>query len=352
MPAARRGTIRLVAGTGLPGEGGDGGPATEAEFSAPAAVCLDEAGNLFVADHASFSVRRVDAASGIISTVAGGLQDLPEGLPDCDEVDACEQALPDGAPAVCAALEATAMAVRAEHLVLALPDENRVRFVDLKTGQLHTLAGTGQPGFGGDGSSALGARLNEPAGIAFGPDGSLYVADTENDRVRRVAPADGIISTLAGGGPQAPPDQGQSVPALEVRLTHPRYLVVEPSGALVVSSDQGVFRLFPDSGLLSSLVADTGPCDELTMGLDGMTCDADGSLYFSCPMRSAVMRLPAGGTELEQAVGSGCIGDSCLEEGDLDLVDLVSPKGLATTGDGKLVFVDGALLQAFLVEFD
>jgi len=352
MSARRRGTIRLVAGTGLSGEGGDGGPATEAEFSAPSALCVDAGGNLFVADHASFSVRRVDAATGIISTVAGGLQDLPAGLPGCGEIDVSQQALPDGAPALCAALEASCLAASGDRLVLALPDENRVRYVDLRTGLLHTLIGTGQPGFAGDGASALAARLDEPFGIAFDSDGSLYVADTQNDRVRRVAAADGTITTVAGGGRAAMPSRGQRAHALDARLTHPRHLVIEPAGTLVVSCDQGVFRLFPDEGLLAGLAADSGPCDELTMGLDGLACDPSGTLYFSCPLRSAVMRLTPGGAELEQAVGSGCIGDTCLEQGDADSVDLISPKGLATTADGGLYFVDAALLQAFLVQFE
>ncbi len=352
MSGVRRGSIRLVAGSGESGEGGDGGPATQATFSAPAVLCLDDHGNLYVADHAAFCVRRIDSATGIISTVAGGLLELPDGLPGCEDVDPAEQALPDGAPAVCAALEAAGMAVWSDRLVIALPDENRVRFVDLKTGRLHTLAGTGAPGFDGDGGPALTAELNEPSGIAFGLDGDLYVADTENDRIRLVSAADGTISTLAGGGADSPPTLGRSTPALQAHLSHPRHLVVEPAGSLVVSCDQGVFRVVPDTGLLSSLVADTGPCDELTMGLDGMACDPDGNLYFSCPLRSAVMRLSAGASELEQVVGTGCIGDACLEEGETDLVNLISPKGLASTLDGRLYFVDAALLQTFLVEFE
>ncbi|TLY15705.1 MAG: hypothetical protein E6K69_05635, partial [Nitrospirae bacterium] len=166
---------------------GDGGPATSATLNFPSAVAVDERGNLYIADTMNYRVRKVDAVTGIISTVAGTGQCRFSG---------------DGGPAVVAALnEPVALAVDGEgHLYIADQSNNRVRMVDLNTGVMATVAGTGEAAYSGDGMLGSEAALAGPSGLAVGPDGTLYIADTFNGRIRAVDPETGVIRTVAGDG--------------------------------------------------------------------------------------------------------------------------------------------------------
>ncbi len=343
------GDIRVVAGTGEAGESGDGGPAERAALFSPGALCLDEQGHLYIADRDAFSVRYVDAADGTIRTVAGGMAESLAGSVDCADFDACQQALPDGAPAVCAAIDAADMVVRAGRLLLALPDEHRVRYVEFDSGRLYTLAGTGEPGFTGDGGPARAACFQEPAGIAFDADGNLYVADSENDRVRRVAAAGGLVETVAGGGTLDPCRSDEPPAAREARLVRPRRLAVLPGGELVIGSDAGVFRLERADRRLRPLVPDGDACDELTLSIDAVDCDDRGNLFFASSLSQAIWMLAAGSQRLVRVVGSGCLGQcECLEAP--TAVDLASPRGLVVSGDKKLYFSDAGVYRTFRVD--
>jgi sugar lactone lactonase YvrE len=349
MPDYRQGRIEVVAGTGVAGDQGDGGPARLAELFLPVALCLDAEGHLFISDYNSFSIRRVDAASQVITTVAGGMSE-----PDAwgGDFDPCEQALPDGQPAIWAALEASDLVVRGSRLYLALPEENRIRYVDFKTGRLFTLVGTGQAGCDGDGGPALTGELNEPNGICFDPAGNLYVADAENDRIRRVESASGLLHTVAGGGAQPICHVEEPIAALEAELIHPRCLLVLPDGTLVVGSENGVFRLDLVAGLIAPLVAGSGACEELSLGVDAMACDPQGNLFFTSSVQQVIWMLAPGGRELVRVVGSGCLGTECPEAGTAGAIDLASPRGLAVSNAGVLYFSDAGIYQAFRVVFD
>jgi sugar lactone lactonase YvrE len=132
-------------------------------------------------------VCKVDAVTGIISTVAGTGQRRFSG---------------DAGPAVAAALnEPVALAVdRKGHLYIADQSNNRVRMVDLESGVMTTVAGTGEATYTGDGMLASETALAGPSGLALGPDGALYIADTFNGRIRKVDPETGVITTVAGDG--------------------------------------------------------------------------------------------------------------------------------------------------------
>jgi sugar lactone lactonase YvrE len=343
------GDICVVAGTGEAGESGDGGPAERAALFSPGALCLDEQGSLFIADQNSFSVRCVDVAEGTIRTVAGGMAEPPGDETGIGGFDACEQALPDGAPAVCAAIDAADLAACAGRLLLALPDEHRVRYVELDSGRLYTLAGTGEPGFTGDGGPAREARFQEPAGIALDADGNLFVADSENDRVRRVGAAGGLVETVAGGGTSDPCRDDEPPAALEARLMRPRRLAVLPDGDLVIGSDAGVFCLERATRRLRPLVADRSACDELSLSIDAVDCDDRGNLFFASSLSQAILMLAAGSQRLVRVVGSGCLGQcECLEAP--TAVDLASPRGLVVGGDKRLYFSDAGVYRTFRVD--
>ena len=203
------GTVRyIVAGT-APAKrfSGDGGPADQALLNFPTAVVVDRAGHLYIADTLNHRVRRVDAVTGVITTVAGLGQPRYSG---------------DGGLAVEAGLnEPAALAVSDGGLLyIADQNNNRVRAVDLATGVIRTVAGTGTAAYNGDGMAATETGLAGPAGVALAPDGTMFIADSFSGRIRAVDPGTGLISTVAGDGgeyryqgPDEPPSRSLSRPS-------------------------------------------------------------------------------------------------------------------------------------------
>ena len=173
---ALSGKITTVAGDGTHGYAGDGGPAVDAELAGPAGLAVDAAGNLYIADSLNSRVRRVDAASGTIKTVAG---------------DGSYGAGADGLAATSVALSyLSGLAVDAAgNLFIADTGNSRVLRVDAASGVLTTLAGSGIRGFAGDGGAAAGAKLDAPTELAVTAGGAVYIADTGNSRIRLVSQA-------------------------------------------------------------------------------------------------------------------------------------------------------------------
>ena len=203
------GTVRYVVTGTAPAKrfGGDGGPADQALLNFPTAVVVDQAGHLYIADTLNHRVRRVDAVTGVITTVAG------LGQPRCSG---------DGGSAVEAGLnEPAALAVSPVGILyIADQSNNRVRAVDLATGVIHTVAGTGTAAYNGDGVAATETGLAGPGGLALALDGTLFIADSFNGRIRAVDPVTGLIRTVVGDGgeyryqgPDEPPSSSLSRPS-------------------------------------------------------------------------------------------------------------------------------------------
>jgi uncharacterized repeat protein (TIGR01451 family) len=164
--------ITTLAGDGVAGYSGDGGPATSASLNNPTSVAIDGLGRLYIGDEFNYRVRRVDLGTGTIATVAGTGTSGFSG---------------DGGAATSANVQVTALATDSEgNLFLTSSSNRRVRFVDATTGLIETIAGNGLAGFAGDGGPAVLARLNRPAGVALDGAGNLLLADSSNDRIRRV----------------------------------------------------------------------------------------------------------------------------------------------------------------------
>ena len=207
--------------------GGDAGPAADALLNFPSAIAVDEDGHVYVADTMNHRVRRVDANTGLISTFVGVGQPRFSG---------------DGGPSIHAGLnEPAALAVWGARLYVADQSNNRVRMVDLSTGTITTVAGTGSAAYNGDGMPAVEASLAGPSGLAVGRDGTLFIGDTFNGRIRAVHPGTGVISTVAGDGG----DYRYQGPTEEpcASLARPSGIAVDQEGNLFITdSDNHLVR--------------------------------------------------------------------------------------------------------------
>src|SRR5438876_901164 len=210
--AAATGIITTVAGNGVFGFAGDGGAATGARLNYPSGVALDASGNLYIADQNNNRIRKVDAATGIITTVAGN--DSPTFFGD------------GGAATNASLYDPTGVALDASgNLYIADQYNHRIRKVDAATGIIATVAGNGIPDFAGDGGAATYASLYHPSGVALDASGNLYIADQYNHRIRKVAAATGIITTVAGNG--SPAFAGDGGAAARAGPNHPAGLALE-----------------------------------------------------------------------------------------------------------------------------
>jgi len=217
---AKTGVIQTIAGTGKEGYSGDGGPATKAEFRQPHSIALDDAGNVYIADIGNHRVRRVDATTGTIDSIAGnGEKQLPK-----DNGSAKGQAV----------LGPRSLFVHGQTLWICLREGNSVWKLDLPNDRWHHVAGTGKKGFTGDGGPAKDATFDGPKGIALGPDGDVFVADTENQAIRRIDPKAGIISTVAGAGPKLKGKLGDGGDATKAQLARPHGVCVGPDDAVYI----------------------------------------------------------------------------------------------------------------------
>jgi sugar lactone lactonase YvrE len=206
--------ITTVAGTGKEGYAGDGGPAKQAEFRQPHSIAFAPDGHLLICDILNFRIRSLDLAKGTIETWAGtGQRGKAE----------------DGAPLKTTPLDGPrALAIdKAGNYYLALREGNAIYRMDVKAGKLYRFAGTGEKGFTGDGADAKSARLSGPKGVALAPDGSLYIADTENHAIRKVD-RNGIITTVAGDG-----QRGDGP-----RLARPHGVFVDTNGAVYIADSE------------------------------------------------------------------------------------------------------------------
>jgi len=212
--------ISTVAGTGEKGFGGDGGPATKAKFSTPQSIALDNENNIYIADIGNHRIRKVDAKTGVIETIAGNGERLP---PVAGQTAT-------GKPMI----GPRALFITGDSLWIALREGHSVWRMSLRSRILDHVAGTGKRGYSGDGGPAKDATFDGPKGIALGPDNSIYIADTENQAIRKIDAATNMITTIAGRGPDHKGDSGDGGPAIQATLNRPHGICVGPDGAVYI----------------------------------------------------------------------------------------------------------------------
>lgn len=222
--------ITTIAGTGKPGFGGDGGPASRALLNQPHSIQFDPEGNLLICDIGNHRIRRVDMKTSLITTWAGTGEKKPT---------------PDGAMLAGTPLFGPrAIDVDSKgNLYLALREGNMVFRIDWKTKTLHHLAGTGAKGWSGDGGPARQALLNGPKGISWSRDGGVYLADTESHTIRRIDLKSGVITTVAGDGKRG---DGPETSPRSCEMSRPHGVFVDRKGVIYIGDSEAhrVRRLF------------------------------------------------------------------------------------------------------------
>jgi len=325
------GIITTVAGSGQLGFSGDGGPATSAKMYNPISVAVDEQGNLFIADNLNYRIRRVDAATGTITTVAGNGQDTYSG---------------DGGPATAAGLTGPlGVAVDAQGN-LFIADWNFVRRVDAATGIIITYAGNSTAQSLGDGGPASSASLNGPWGVAVDAHGNLFIADSGNGSIRRVDAATQIITTVAGNGAVGQPS-GDGGPATSATITSPQGVAVDSQGDLFIADTfGGQIRRVDGVGETISTVAgggsggDGGPATSAILIYPaGVAINGSGNVFIADFFSQRIRRVDATSGIITTAAGNGILG-YLGDGGPATSASLSFAYGVAADGQGNLYIAD------------
>lgn len=324
------GAIATVAGTGAARYLSDGGLASQTDLNSPCGLGVDKQGNLYIADLVNHRVRKV-TPDGIITTFAGTGQ---AGYgPDGGPADATRLNEP-----IDVAVDGAGNVYIADHL------NHRVRKV-APDRIITTVAGNGEAGYSGDRGPAVGARLQNPRGIALDREGNLYFSEFRNHRVRKVT-SDGIITTVAGLGEEG--YSGDDGPAVAARLNYPDGLAVDPEGNLYIadSSNQRVRKVTP-AGIITTVagngiggfVSDGGFATATSLQLPaGVALDAAGNLYIADNLNNRVRRVSTSGV-ITTVAGNG-IGGYVSDGGPAVSTRLYGPCGVALDAAGNLYIGD------------
>ena len=341
------GTIVTVAGNGAPGYQGDGGAATNAELFVPTGVAFDGGRNMFIADYRNNVIRRVDSATGLITTIAGNGTAGYSG---------------DGGPAINAQLNGPTHVVfdRTTNLYITDANNNRIRKVDVGTGVITTVAGTGTAGFAGDGGPATNAELNFPDGVALDAAQNVFIGDAGNNRIRKLEVATGIITTVAGDGVAGYAGDGGL--ATNAELNFPSRPALDSQGNIYIADYQNnrVRRVDASTNIIMTIAGtgiagfsgDGGAAASAQLsGPISVALDASGNLYIGDinnerirvvnttmdPASLLGITLQPG--EIETAAGNGLAGYS--GDGSLATSAQVNfPTGLLIDIQGNLYLAD------------
>jgi len=276
------GIISTVAGNGTSSSAGDGGQASNATLSGPDAIAVASDGSIYIAEH-SGNIRRI-APNGIINTYAGGGNSTANGVP----------------AATAAFNRPSALALDAQGN-LYIAEEGGARVRKVTNGLINTVAGTGQPGFSGDTGIATGAQLAFPNGLAVDASGNLFIADHDNNRIRRVD-SQGNINTVAGAGDFT----GDGGPAIAARLAQPNGIAVDSQGSIYIAdfgaevvrkvTPDGLINTFAGTGQGgSSLIDNVAATSSILYQPFSVAVDRQGNVYIADARNFAIRKVDTSG---------------------------------------------------------
>jgi uncharacterized protein (TIGR03437 family) len=328
---AATGSVTKIAGLGDHTEPvGDGGPATSAGLWYPSGLALDFAGNLYIADMYNCLVRKVVTSTGIISTVAGTITVF-----GTHRVGACGYS-GDGGSATSAWLHYP-LAVAADalgNLFIADTDNNRIRKVTASAGTISTVAGNGAYSYSGDGGTARNAVLYNPSAVAIDATGSILIADTANNRIRKVNSSDGTISTIAGNGSAG--FSGDGGPATSASLNNPSGIAVDSIGNVFLADtvNHRIRKIDRATGTISTVAGaggysysgDGGPATSAKLNHpQAVAVDAAGNLFIADRFNSRIRKVTAATGVISTVAGAD---------------NLSAPSAVALDTSGNLFIAD------------
>jgi DNA-binding beta-propeller fold protein YncE len=288
---ARTGIITTVAGNGTAGYTGDGGPATQAAFNEPYGIAVDRTGNIYVADRHNHCVRRIDGTSGIVTSFAGNGAAGYAG---------------DGGPAARAGLvepNGLGFDPAQQRLYIADVADNRVRVVDLARGTIATFAGTGEAAHSGDGGPAAAAGVFGARAVKVGADATVYILERQGSSLRAVDPRSGIITTVAGTGARGYSGDGGA--AIAAVFDAPKELAIDAGGNFLIvdTENHAIRRIDIESGTVETIAGghkgsegDGGPARLAGLGRPhGVAVGPDGALYIGDTENHRIRKLTRAG---------------------------------------------------------
>ena len=333
ISAAPSPQTQSLAGTGTKGFSGDGAQATAARLNNPCGLVVGPDQALYFCDTSNHAIRRI-APDQTITTIAGTGTAGYNG---------------DNGPAAKAMLNEPyeIRFDKSANLYIVERLNHTIRRVDGKTGIITTLAGTGKKGFSGDNGPADKAQLNDPHSIQFGPDGSLYVADVLNHRIRRIDMTTSTISTFAGTGEKKTPTDGAKIEAAP--LHGPRAIDFDAKGDLYLALREGnsIWRFDMKNKTIHHLAGTgkkgftghDGPAKSATLsGPKGITVGVDGRIYFADTESHSIRFINPAANTIHLLVGTGEKGDG--PEGPAASCKLARPHGIFITSGNTLLIGD------------
>ncbi len=324
--------ITTISGNGIPGHDAWGGPATTAQLSGPAGICLDPAsGDLYIADSVNNIIRKVEALTGNIFTVAGG----------------GTAGLGDGGPAVGAMLTGpTGVSYDAPYLYIADLGDLRIRKVNMVTGIITSVAGTGLPGLSSEGVPAVTASLSGPYGVKFSG-GEIYISDRVDNVIRKIDPF-GKIWTVAGAFAGYTTDGG---PATAAEFNFPSGVAIDPVLGNIYIADKGnnVIRMINPTGIVSTFAGnhfagysgDGTPATNFKLNNPSGIAWYSGALYIADAGNNRIRKVTSGGTISTFAGISGAAGNN---DGSVlsPLTTFNNPTGICIEAGGTMYIADQA----------
>jgi len=319
-------SVSLVIGTGVPGH-------SDTQVANPYGLVFGPDGALYFCDLDNQRIRRLDLKTRRVIDVAGSGRRGYDG---------------DGGPATAGALNMPHEIAfdQRGHLYVAERDSHVIRKIEAGTGRLSTLAGTGEAGFAGDGGPAASARLRTPHSVAIGPDGRLLICDIGNHRLRAVDLETGVIDTIGGTGERQPTPDGARLSGTP--LNGPRAVAIDADGTIYLALREGnaIHRIAPRSGTIHHLAGtgaqghtgDGGPARLATLGGPKGLAILGRGLFVADTENHAIRRIDLDAGTIATVLGTGTRGDG--PDGDPQRCALARPHGLCAGPDGVLYVGD------------